>query len=498
MLLFNGKLTTLLIVTAISCYLLILISNIATRAPWVDEGLVANPAWNLAINGSTGTTCIETRGSQWTRVDKHTYNTLPLGILNLALWYKLFGFSLTTTRLPSLFWATVLLISIYFFLRLHGANRALAAVSVILTAIDYNFMIAATFARVDMMCAAIGISALASFSLLRLNRPKWAVLFSSFLVMLSLLTHPNGVVFVPAVLLVELLAFRWSLSWKTAVLALLPVLTVGACWFAYLVLDWDAALDQLHSNTYPGRLTGFLHPLLAIRSELLDRYLTAFGLTLGEHPSGPLRARSIVLVAYLSGLVSILWITHLRHFRLVRLVVALLSLVSVYLTFFDGTRFTYYMVLVTPWWCTLLGVILLHLWTSCRKAFAAIVITFLAVLQTGGVLYRSAQNPYRNDLVPAVSFLQSHASKEDLVFANTDFAMAYGFDRNVKAEISLGYRSNIDPEYIVIDPNALWQMRSWRGLEPSVYRYMVARLHIYRLIYDQRGYQIYHKPQQAI
>jgi len=484
------------IVTAL--YLSVLIAHLYTRAPWVDEAYVANPAWNLANHGFMGTTCIEMTGSGWTHVDRRTYNTFPVGIIALALIYKVFGFSLVMTRVPSLLWAFLTLTSIFVFTRALGASRTLAAASVILLAADYNFMMAATFGRLDMMCAALGFAALALYATFRLNRPVFAVFASCSLATLSLFTHPNGILFPPALLIVEILGFSKRLSWRVALLSLLPFAIGAGCWFLYASQDWQAAVDQLRSNTQPGRLTGFLHPLSSIRDELIFRYFTSFGLTLGEHPSGPVRARGVILVAYWGATASILCLRQLRNLRYARITLALLALDTIYFTFFEGTRFSYYIVLVTPLYAILLATVFVHLWGKNLKRTVMVAALGLIGLQLGGVVYRSAQNPIRNSFLPAVAFLKRHASPKDFVLAGSDFGFGYGFDRNVKEEITLGYRSGADPAYIVVDPNMSGNMASWKLREPAIYSFMSRKLAAYSKIYDAAGYQIYQKTRNTV
>ena len=484
----------LLLTLASAGYLLLLCGNLLTRVPWVDEIYVANPAWNLVTHGSMGTTTIEMAGSAWTNIDKHTYNTFPLGILNIAAFYKIFGVSLFSTRLSSIFWGAILLAALYRFLRANQASWELAATATLLLAIDYNFMLAATFARLDMMCAALGFCGLAAFSILRPHRPAAAVLVACSFAALSLSTHPNGILFIPALVFVEVIVFRWSLPFKTTLLAVVPFAVAGGAMALYMAQDWHGAVSQIRANSYPGRLTGFLHPFSAVYNEITGRYLTSFGLTLGEHPSGPVRARGLILLAYILGLAATFWFYRWRQTRYLQLTLALLTVFSLYFTFFDGTRFSYYMVLVTPFWCTLLAGMLVHLWAHQRKTLAALILSGLMVLQLGGILYRSLQNPLRKTYMPAVEYLQAHAAPTDLVFGNSDFAFGYGYSRNMKEEITLGYRSKLNPEYLVIDPSVAGLLQSWVMKEPEIYRFMDARLQSYTPVYEAGGYKIYRRP----
>lgn len=442
-----------------------------------------------------GTTCIEMQGSSWTRIDQHTYNTFPLGILNLAVWYRLFGVSLAVTRLPSVLWSALLLWSVYQILRALAAQRRVAILATLLLAVDYNFAVAATFARLDMMCASLGFCALATYLHFRVSKPALAVLLSCCLVALSLFTHPNGIVFPFALLSLEIVVFKGRIALRTAALGAIPFLIAGSLWLSYVSLDWHAAVEQLSSNSYPGRLTAFLHPLAAIRDEIVGRYLPAYGLTLGEHPSGPVRARGLVLIAYLIAAGAALWVPKIRNAVWAKPILILLAIFSIYFTFFDGTRFTYYVVFFTPFYAVLLAGLLDHVHKIGYQTSTILVVAMLAVLQLGGVAYRSLHSPYRGDFLNAVQFLKSRASGRDLVFADSDFGFSYGFDRNVKEDIRLGYRSGIAPDYIVVGSAMNTNMKGWKERDPAVYQFMLGRLQSYAPIYQSDLYRIYRKPQ---
>ncbi len=440
-----------------------------------------------------GTTCLEMIGTNWKDVDRFTYNTLPAGILNLALWFKLFGCSLITTRLPSVFWAILLLASVHRFLAALGSSHAVAIAATVILAVDYNFILAATFGRVDMMNGALGFAALASYVSLRGKHLTSALLISSSLVTLSCLTHPNGLAFFAAFLFLMLYLDRPALRLSHVVLVTAPMFIAAACWIWYVSQDPQAALAQLQANSSQNRMAGFLNPWKSIVNEVRNRYLTAFGFPQGEHPAGPLKAKVLVLCAYIMSIAGVLLTSMLRKAAVTRVLLWLLLILNVYFFFFEAFKFTYYLVLIVPVYDAILAIYLMHLYRqgAWPRRVAVAVFLLLTLVQVGGILLRIRQNQYGRDYLPAVAFLKAEAKPQDLVFATSDFGFDYGFDRNVKDEFSIGYRSGLAPDYIVMDANYSTNMRSWQFIQPGTYKFMMTRLGAYRLVYDWNNYKIY-------
>ena len=89
-------------------YLGLGLTNVLTRAPWCDEAWFGNPAYNLAFKGFMGTTVLDPASSTWksvklTGIDRHTYWVMPLNLLMNAAGFRVFGFSIYSMRLLSLF-----------------------------------------------------------------------------------------------------------------------------------------------------------------------------------------------------------------------------------------------------------------------------------------------------------------------------------------------------------------------------------------------------------
>ena len=98
-------------IIAIGVFIALSVGSSLTHRPQIDEGMFASPAYNLAENGFYGTTVLETEKSSLTRIEQRTYWVLPMFLLNVTASFKIFGFSLFSIRLVSIFWGLILLIS---------------------------------------------------------------------------------------------------------------------------------------------------------------------------------------------------------------------------------------------------------------------------------------------------------------------------------------------------------------------------------------------------
>jgi hypothetical protein len=126
--------------------------------------------------------------------------------------------------------------------------------------------------------------------------------------MAGCLTHPCGIL---AAAGLNFLAFRYDrerLSWGSLALALTPCIVVLAAYGSYAMQDFPGFLRQLTGNvsgvageaTGSTRFQGLLHPLSALRRELLDRYMSAFN---GDSWKNPYRTQLVILSLYWGGVI---------------------------------------------------------------------------------------------------------------------------------------------------------------------------------------------------
>src|ERR1035438_6091232 len=69
----------------------------ATRRPWTDEAMFADPALTLITKGYLGCP-VEEFAITWPNIARHTYMMFPLNLVVLAGWFKIAGFGLMQQR----------------------------------------------------------------------------------------------------------------------------------------------------------------------------------------------------------------------------------------------------------------------------------------------------------------------------------------------------------------------------------------------------------------
>ena len=98
----------IVILTSIAIFcILASISSLTTR-PESDEGGFANPAINLVREGHFGTTVFDMEKTTMTRINERTYWVMPLFLLHASANFRIFGFSVFSMRLVSIFWGLIL------------------------------------------------------------------------------------------------------------------------------------------------------------------------------------------------------------------------------------------------------------------------------------------------------------------------------------------------------------------------------------------------------
>ena len=126
-----------------------------SKEPFIDEGWLSSPAYNLAFHGFMGTSVLEPTGS-WLNGDlkgirQYTYWVMPLHLLAQAGWYRIFGFGLTQMRLMSAVWGAIALVAWYFIVERITRNSLAGSLTVFLLSLDFTFLWSASDGRMDMM-----------------------------------------------------------------------------------------------------------------------------------------------------------------------------------------------------------------------------------------------------------------------------------------------------------------------------------------------------------
>src|SRR3982750_3270790 len=266
-----------------------------TKLPVCDEAWYANPAFNLSAGRSMGTTVLESAGTPLHGLERHTYWVMPLYIVGEASVYELFGAGLLQTRLFSLAWGVVLLLSWFVILRVlfdREEEKYVALLGVFVMAVDSYMIAVGSTGRSDMMCAGLGSAGLAAYLGLRSRSLVLALFVGNALVAASGMTHPNGVLYLASLIFLVLFFDRRHIRVIHVSAAAAPYLIGGAIWSTYILQNPADFIAQFGSNART-RTSGLTSPWAVIKGEAL-RYVNAYGL--GAQSTGLARIKIVMLL----------------------------------------------------------------------------------------------------------------------------------------------------------------------------------------------------------
>lgn len=465
-----------------------------TRSPWCDEAWFACAGFNLAAHSKLITPVIAAapEDPKTIGLDRHTYWVMPLHLLLQAGWYKLFGFGLITLRSISILWGLLALGSWFVIARELAGELRIAVLTVALLGTDYVFILRGADGRMDMMSAALGYAALATYLLLRKRHLDLAVFCAHTLVVLSGLTHPNGgLLSLAGVAYLTLHYDRASIRGRHVALMAVPYLAGAAGWALYIAEDPRLFLAQFSGNA-SDRLGAFRAPWSALRREIAERYLTAYGFQPGAPQAA--RLKLLLLLGYAAGLAGTLLLTHVRRTRGVPVLLVLTAMHLLFLALFDSTKQPAYLVYVMP----LLSAILAVWIVSCRTRFAFLptIVPLAAAaficLQLASVIHLVLENKYRSSYAPAAAFLRAHAGKDELIIGQPELGFALGFDARLIDDRRLGYYLHLKPRFIVAGQDYRHGLENFRHNRPEIAQYAETLLHTqYRRAFENDTYTIY-------
>jgi hypothetical protein len=484
----------------ICIYLSLAALSARAKAPWWDEAWFASAARNLAMNGYLGTAVLPTNGGDFQGIDRHVYFELPLYMIAAAGWFKIVGFGLLQTRLLSLGWGLVALGSWFVIVRSLSRDAKLALLATFFVSIDYAFVTMASEGRMDMMSTALGLAGLAAYLGLRARHLMAAVIVANALVAASIFTHPNGVVALLALVYFAIHLDRARLRLLDVGLAALPYLACLAGWGLYISQDPSSFMAQF-SAAASGRLAGVLNPLLAIKSEIGQRYLLFYGFPPDYEGSargiwdGPVGGfRLFILVAYAIAIVAGLAKREIRNNPVFRAILIIVAIDAFWLTFLNSNKRYYYLVDITPAMAVIWAVWVRQNWNarSLPRWLMLGASIGLAALDVGASINRIGVDTYDTNYVPVVSFIESHySSAGGTIIGSGELGFGLGFDGKVVDDNSLGYYSGVNPNVIVVNPEYDYQFQHYQSTNPRIYAYLNDRLGAFQEVYSSGGYRVY-------
>ena len=437
------------------------------KLPWCDEGWYGAPALNLVKNGSMGTPnfyYVRLPG-----VIDYTFWEMPGFIVVLAAWFKAVGGGLLQARALTCILGALVLVLWALILRRLGANVWERTLAMALIATDQFFILDATYARADMQSLVLLSAALWLYLRYREQSFTKASVLANVAVAAAALTHPNAGLLALAALCALALPDIRRLRWYDLVLCAIPYVVGGGLWWLYIRQAPDLFAAQFTANA-GGRFTAILSPLESIRSEISRRYLLAFGL--GAHSSGTPKLvvlKAAGLVAWACGVLACLTVRSLRQRHLTRVLLGLLAIDVFYLTFFEGTRTTTYLIWLVPIFSALVAMWCVHEWEqhSVRRWPATALIALAMAVQGGTSLAKARLQWGMRPFHEAVQYLQANAEGRPIV-ASIEFGYVLGFTPGTfYDDVSLGAWSRIDPGYVVLEDRYREWLPEPRGKVPD-------------------------------
>jgi 4-amino-4-deoxy-L-arabinose transferase-like glycosyltransferase len=455
----------------------------------------------MARHGYLGTTILESKGTWMDGIEQHTYWMPPVHLLLQALWYKVFGFGLLTLRSISLLAGAAALLAWYSAFGTLAGNRGIALIATGVLAIDSHFQMYGALGRPDMLCAALGSTGIATFLHYREKSLRKALLLGHGFAAASCLTHPCGVLYAVALVILMVYFDHGRMNWRMITyIAPAYVIALGA-WGAYIAQAPPQFVQQFFGNisgiatefTTASRGSNLPHPLLALKAEFMLRYAGNFG----RYESGLGRLPLIALGIYTLAVLLCFVVRPLRNNRGCRALLVIGAFDYLFMAFFDGLKGSAYLVHTLPLCAAFLAFTLWFAAAKARVRWAMWVVLPVLVLLVGVELTASARDimdtPERWDYEAAVDFLHQHNVPANII-AGAEFAFAYGFDSGIIDDPRLGYYTGRRPEYIAANPiQRGWIQRS-AELYPAIHDYQVRLLaNEYRVVFHNARYTIYQR-----
>jgi 4-amino-4-deoxy-L-arabinose transferase-like glycosyltransferase len=474
-------------------YLLMATANALTKAPWWDEGLFADPASNLAFRGYLGASLQEPTGrpgGMFLRdVGKYTFWNMPLYMVALAGWFKIFGFSIVSMRSMSILWGLILLISWFFIVKSLSQNKGLALLTVAVLALDYTVLISCSNGRPDCMTVALGSAAIAVYLSLREHSLSLAIACGTSLTAAATFTHPLGLISLTGLVFVALYFDHRKLRLIHLPLAGIPYAVAIFVWGLYIIQAPDVFFSQF-SNSVGYRTRSLFSPLRSILTDITQRYFHYFFST--AQLQGLTRLKGLVLVGYTTALLGAALTPEIRRHPAGRVPLWMTALYFVTLALLDTEKNPHYFVHVFPLLAVVLATWVWWLWTRTRvpPQLIGIGLAGLVTLQIIGIAYKVRLNSYQNVYLPAVQYVTDHYKKGDLVMGGAELAFALPASVHLIDDASLGFHSGRVPDLIVCNffyPDPERQARRNNGLRI----YLDALFEHYQLGLANREFKVY-------
>ena len=464
--------------------------------PGTDEAWFASPALNLITQGHFGTSVLDPtaafRKNNLTGINRRTYWIPPLYPLMQAAWDRVAGFGLMHVRYFSAVWGLLAMWAWYRILTIVSGDRRAATLAMGLMAVDFTFVLAASWGRMDMMAAALGSAGLAAYLSLREKHLTRAVLASQACVAAAGLSHPLALGYLAGLVALTLYRDWRRIRFPHVMAACVPYLVGAAGWGLYISQAPHDFILQFGGNA-ADRGVPLSDPVALLYVQFVERFWHMFGMA--PDTRGFSHLKVLILAVYAAGLLTALCIREIRRnpgYRtlLVTGGVTLLGMMAI-----DSESHYFYLVHFVLWLIAFTAIGAVWYWDrrSVPRWALAAVLALVLVVQLATVARRVSQRAYSTIYLPATDYLKQHAKPQDVVMGSAELAFELGFDGNLVDDPRLGYRSGKRPNFIVIDQNryAEW-IPQYQQREPETYRYIHDMMQReFHQVLDNAAYKVY-------
>lgn len=442
-----------------------------TAPPVEDEGWFASPAYNLIHHGHMGTSVLDPNGyilrPKFVGLETHTYWVLPADLVVQTVWYKAVGFGLLQMRFLSIIWGVLAIFATWVVVsRLVGDPR-MADLAAVLLGFDLLFTEYGTMGRMDVMCVALGLGGQAVYMVLREKHFGWSLFLSHLLTAWSGLTHPNGVI--PLVVLVILQA---ALDWKRVRLVYLALIALpyalSAAPYVLYILQAPAAFSaQIAANNVGGgRYYYLFHPIRGITEEI-TRYRVYYGLTADSNALA--WAKGFVPAMLFGGL--LFQAARFRELGRGERLLLVCGVVPVVLLTFLNFKNAYYLIFGIPYLAANAACGFSTLWRGggWRRWTAAVAVAGLLLVDAATTVKRGvalkARGTEFTEIADVVRPLLPSAGPK--LTAMPQFAFLFGFDR-VAQDDTLGFFTGQRTNLVIDRPFTSQEVAEIGRLQPQV------------------------------
>ncbi len=316
---------------------------------WTDEAWFSNPAYTLATSGYLGTTMMY----GFYNIMNYTYWQPPVFFLLLAVSFKLFGFGLYQARIVSVILGFFTVLFTYLLGKKLFSKKIGLLSSVVLIANPLFFLVAREV-RMDIAVACFTLIAL-YFILIALKESKPIYyLLSSFFAILSLLSHPNGIIGIVSIVLIigmykiDFKNLRLNLKLKEVLYFILGLAAPLIPYLIYINMDFQAFKGQFFGNI--GHSTN--NPLNNIITEP-TRYSQL--LIYFKGLDGHIMAIILVIISICLAILGVYYVYKNRNFSSKVLLVVLITNIILLTVIVSQKDAYWYLGILLPYWSILIA-----------------------------------------------------------------------------------------------------------------------------------------------